>query len=567
MPHRLNARDTIGHNIPTPSVFVHISSDRLAMLEDEIALLSTTYVPGVLEIAGIKARHEAQMDEIKAIEQEIATLEDRIVNLKAQRKDLEKRCAVGEALLAPIRKIPMDILEEIFVQSIPRLFFDHLEISPLNEDHLHHLEEHPHDARARLGEVCRKWRNVTETAPRVWSTISLDRPLPPDIGIVDKWLRRSRSCPLDLYIRPYLWFKGGNRSHLPDIFLLLRREIPRLRFFIGRVEHYEEIHPLFPPYEFTEAPNMAVFGVLCGHRVREDKEPGTGTIHAPKIQSIILQQFEGMLKAFTDTSFSTLQRLTTNVTHKPSSSHLPTLALCRNLEFLHWSDYHERGDNIVGRLHTQVTLSALKQMTFSAAEYENTPEFFDSIRVPALENLTYDPSCDGEVFPLSRPPVAGVLSSLLQDSFSSLRKLELWHASLSGPETMELFNQLVNLDTIRTVDCRLEPPFFDALNPSTNTSAAACPRLVKLTIVRGWYPIFDFVAFIQHRTRPDVEERSPGYVASVEVEADADGLEAEHTQELLALLQTHGSTLRLRLMSADDSAHFSRLLWLSWCRL
>ena len=36
---------------------------------------------------------------------------------------------------------------------------------------------------------------------------------------------------------------------------------------------------------------------------------------------------------------------------------------------------------------------------------------------------------------------------------------------------MELFNQLVNLETICIVDCGLELPFFDALNPHSNTSA------------------------------------------------------------------------------------------------
>ena len=36
---------------------------------------------------------------------------------------------------------------------------------------------------------------------------------------------------------------------------------------------------------------------------------------------------------------------------------------------------------------------------------------------------------------------------------------------------MELFNQLVNLDTICIVDCGLELPFSDALNPHSNMSA------------------------------------------------------------------------------------------------
>ena len=70
-----------------------------------------------------------------------------------------------------------------------------------------------------------------------------------------------------------------------------------------------------------------------------------------------------------------------------------------------------------------------------------------------------------------------MLRSLLQDGFSSLQQLELWHALLLGPETMKLFNQLVNLDTICVVDCGPKPPFFDALNTHSNMLAT------KITVV------------------------------------------------------------------------------------
>ena len=465
------------------------------------------------------------------------------MNLTAQRMDLEKRCAVGEGLSAPIQKIPTEILEKIFVQSLPHFVWEYSE-PHLYDDPLDFFPQNPHDARGRLGEVCRKWKIVTETAPRLWSEIILDGPLPSDIGIVDTWLTRSQSCPLDLYIEPNSWFKGDDQSRLQDLFLRLRREIPRLRGFVIKLECYDEIHRLFPFDLVTEAPNMELFGVLCDDTVQHADEDAIvgGSINAPKLRSI--RDLGGKFQAFTPTTYSTLQRLTIRVPSKASNFYLPTLALCGNLEFLHWTECDDRVvDYIVGRLHPRVMLSALKQMAFSTADAESPPDFFDSIRAPALERLKYDPSSNLPA--IFHPPAAGMLRLLLKDSFSSLRELDLWNATLSGPETMELFNQLVSLHTIFMFDCCLEAPFFDALNPRTNTFAAACPRLVKLSIVDCQFPIFNLVDFIQHRTQPDVEERSPGYLTTVEVEAYS--RKVEHASILRALQQTHGSTLRLEL--------------------
>ena len=95
---------------------------------------------------------------------------------------------------------------------------------------------------------------------------------------------------------------------------LQRNSMLVLLHWLGRVVFQDP--PTLPPYEFTEAPNMVVFGVRCiSHMVKEDK-PGMGTIHAPNLQSIILSNTEGMLKALMATYFSTLWQLTTSLSNK-----------------------------------------------------------------------------------------------------------------------------------------------------------------------------------------------------------------------------------------------------------
>ncbi|KAK6991787.1 F-box domain-containing protein [Favolaschia claudopus] len=89
----------------------------------------------------------------------------------------------------------------------------------VSEIFIHTLPVHPHPplrgkncAPVSLTQICRKWREIALSTPRLWRAILLSyntgRPLKKQISNIKLWVERSRSCPLSIT------FSGGNATHL-----------------------------------------------------------------------------------------------------------------------------------------------------------------------------------------------------------------------------------------------------------------------------------------------------------------------------------------------------------------
>ncbi|ESK88761.1 hypothetical protein Moror_17149 [Moniliophthora roreri MCA 2997] len=128
---------------------------------------------------------------------ELHVLDEQIAHLQTRRDKLKSFIDNHRALLSPIRRVPSDILREIFVQCLP-------------EDRLptHNI----HQAPLLLTGICRSWREVAITTPRLWNRIHiwLRYPRSPPITEffhslmkasaegLDLWLERSGTMPLTL---------------------------------------------------------------------------------------------------------------------------------------------------------------------------------------------------------------------------------------------------------------------------------------------------------------------------------------------------------------------------------
>ncbi|KAF8585763.1 hypothetical protein K439DRAFT_1342605, partial [Ramaria rubella] len=133
-------------------------------------LLSTDYHPDLSDSKEIKARLEQQHCELRRIDEKVTDLEEQLAAMKKIQAIWQLRCEVSEALLAPIRKLPHEILGKILTFCIPPLRLVGL------GDRDEPAKTHPHDARYVLLCVCRRWKQVMDETPEVWSTIALDRP-------------------------------------------------------------------------------------------------------------------------------------------------------------------------------------------------------------------------------------------------------------------------------------------------------------------------------------------------------------------------------------------------------
>jgi len=105
-----------------------------------------------------------------------------IDHLATQRQNLERSLDEHHSLVALIRKLPPEMLCEIFSYRVDRRRCFYVTEAPM-----------------RLSFVCNKWRNVAISIPQLWSSIFL-RYQSVATEMLGAWLSRSGIYPLTLYI-------------------------------------------------------------------------------------------------------------------------------------------------------------------------------------------------------------------------------------------------------------------------------------------------------------------------------------------------------------------------------
>ncbi|KAF8191420.1 hypothetical protein K438DRAFT_1830479 [Mycena galopus ATCC 62051] len=139
---------------------------------------------------------------------EIAWRERAVDRLLCEVAELRRRLEQHESIVAPIRRVPPEIIVEIFLQLTA------IEARTARHSYPYHLVEGasffekdykvmpgPHRAPLLFGEVCRHWRAIALSTPRLWNSIFLhcvDEKLQNNIYLCDLWLKRSGSLPLSI---------------------------------------------------------------------------------------------------------------------------------------------------------------------------------------------------------------------------------------------------------------------------------------------------------------------------------------------------------------------------------
>ncbi|PBK91751.1 hypothetical protein ARMGADRAFT_1013546 [Armillaria gallica] len=126
------------------------------------------------------------------VHQNVATLDGHLLSLRQSLSRLESLTSLiqtqieaastakqqFESIPAPIRRLPRDILLEIFSLSF--------------------RQEDARDYPWTLGHICHWWRDIVHSSPTVWSVVVLCPPYNPKI--VETQLQRSGNVPLSVYI-------------------------------------------------------------------------------------------------------------------------------------------------------------------------------------------------------------------------------------------------------------------------------------------------------------------------------------------------------------------------------
>ncbi|KAJ7062327.1 hypothetical protein C8F01DRAFT_1284860 [Mycena amicta] len=179
----------------------------------------TNYCPTDDEIHEINNLLLEPSHEIQHLDRKIAEIQKSLDDVVRQRTRLTEYVDAHKALLSPIRRVPLDILSEIFISCLPTE---------------RNCVMSPGEAPILLGHICSYWREIALSTPSLWaslhfvddlSTLSSNRKQKAEqrLDAAIRWVGRSGKCPLSISIY-------GTGALLPSHWNDQTEEPPTLRF-------------------------------------------------------------------------------------------------------------------------------------------------------------------------------------------------------------------------------------------------------------------------------------------------------------------------------------------------
>ncbi|KAJ7437739.1 hypothetical protein FB451DRAFT_1193056 [Mycena latifolia] len=126
--------------------------------------LGTNYCPRDEEIIQIKILLADPILRLKHLSKEIADLQKALDKLLEERAGLSAYVDAHRALISPVRRLPHDIVREIFIACLPS-----------HRNCVMSAVEAP----VLLGRICSSWRSISLSTPRLWSSIHIVDPHSP----------------------------------------------------------------------------------------------------------------------------------------------------------------------------------------------------------------------------------------------------------------------------------------------------------------------------------------------------------------------------------------------------
>ncbi|KAF8164492.1 hypothetical protein K438DRAFT_1506312, partial [Mycena galopus ATCC 62051] len=115
--------------------------------------LNTNFVPTVDEINYLRSLLADPTEELARIDAEIDGMDIIIRRLRAERALLQTTIDAHRALISPMRRVPDDVLREIFFACLPDT---------------HNALIDPAEAPILLERICKHWRVVSHSTPMLW---------------------------------------------------------------------------------------------------------------------------------------------------------------------------------------------------------------------------------------------------------------------------------------------------------------------------------------------------------------------------------------------------------------
>ncbi|KAK7021865.1 hypothetical protein VNI00_017212 [Paramarasmius palmivorus] len=195
--------------------------------------------PTNTDITRTKANLEEEEQEIRRYDEEIQYASLFLEKLKAQKEVLLQKMEERRSWLAPVRRLPVEILEKIFLE-VPEKT---LQVGGFWNTKSKGYRFSVKATSLSLTHVSCHWRNVANGTRSLWSSIEWKRwkkPMRRDLTpLLDIYLRNAADAPLHVFIDVY------NRDAMPALRKVQdwkgRHELPFLQTLVGQFSRCEQL--------------------------------------------------------------------------------------------------------------------------------------------------------------------------------------------------------------------------------------------------------------------------------------------------------------------------------------
>ncbi|KAJ7062328.1 hypothetical protein C8F01DRAFT_1368941 [Mycena amicta] len=474
--------------------------------------LGTNYCPTDNEVHEINVLLAEPSEQLRQLDSKIDDLRKSMEELVVERNRIGEFVNAHKALISPMRRIPIDVLQEIFVACLAT---EHNCIMSASE------------APILLGRICSSWRAISMSTPRIWASLHFVEPdvsfsssvyvtrardvrLAQRLETAKSWLGRSGKCPLSISLRinsfgsgypsanieswPTYSFLQVMISHssqwrrielnMPDGLIrafrnLTGKDVPLLQsLWLDLHIHHSDPDPLFPPLELLTAPQLVGLHI-------------TGFLTQPDVMGLPYEQLTSLLLGPFPSQFD----LETSLSLIPK---------CRQLRRFNVTVYGSENAHGIDGIHIEShTLEVLVVNYYRRRGTTTTPlRALNYLSLPALLHL----SVIGDGISAD-----GMVSPSFERFFSistRLRSLCVYTAFLEKAMFMLMVRALPPSLQRLAIHCdhdlswSIDDDFIASITPTTH-AATACPGLEDL-VVRDCHDISDraLLEFIRAKITP-----------------------------------------------------------------
>ena len=404
--------------------------------------LGTNYAPSPSEAEQIKHTINTMSSEIAALEMEMARIMDLYEPLKRKRDMLLEQTCSHRRLLFLERQLPVEILREIFLFSLPN-----------NPDSWMMQYECP----LLLTRVCSRWRQVALSTTQLWSTIHVvvpeDSPSPSkkflcaaqrQATAIKTWLSWAGASPLNITFEDCKNQATEAFFTNSASFVSIIEASPFWKEF-SIVLGTHSTH-FIADLKATELPLLERLNISQPHRSTFSLSH-SGIWRAPNLRRLSIDVNDGFTSL--NCKWSGLTHLTIrNPSQLSFTTLLNILGQCLRLRSFHLEAI-KLLEQLEGEVNTiacrEITLSDLQDVTFKLGLFDINP-FLASLRLPSLESLSFHSEWE-------LTPITQFLPSLSQ-SVKTIQSISTRHSLFPHDHFLDYLKQCSKLRYLRLFDHR-----------------------------------------------------------------------------------------------------------------